>query len=134
MINHSNENTIMDDANSPELDKKQMGLVTEDFLKVCDHLKEGSYQIRSRKFSEYPVFVATIADVPVGNTLFFKDDLGTRYEYKATFLEEFIERGIVGPESEGLFKEHYKNPEEYCCLFVMDGKFAGFVYIPFPED
>lgn len=133
MINHANENTILDDANSPELDKKQLGLITEDFLKVCDHLKEASYQIKSRKFSDYPVFVATINDVPVGNTLFYKDDLKTRYEYKASFFEEFVDRNLIGKESLELFKENFRNPEEYCCLFVMDGQFASFVYIPFPD-
>ena len=48
MINHSNENTIMDDANSPEIDKALMGKVSSDFVKVSDHLKEASYQIRKR--------------------------------------------------------------------------------------
>lgn len=134
MINYANENSLMDDANSPDLDKRQLGLITEDFLKVCDNLKEASYQIKSRKFSEFPVFVATVSEVPVGNTLFYKEDFNTRYEYKASFFEEFLERDIIGKESGELFIENYKDPEEYCCLFVMDGKFASFVYIPFPED
>ena len=134
MINHSNENTLMDDANSPDLDQKMMGVITEDFLKVCDHLKEASYQIRSRKFSKYPIFVATTEEVPLGNTLFYKSDFDSRFEYKASFVEEFVQRQLIGEESDELFKENYKDPEEYCCLFVMDGKFAGFVYIPFPED
>jgi hypothetical protein len=135
MINHSNENTILDDANSPELDKKQLGVITEDFIKVSDHLKEASYQIKSRKYSEFPIFIATVSDVPLlGDTLFYKEDFGTHYEYKASFIEEFLQRDIVGKESEGLFKENYRDSEEYCCLFVMDGKFASFVYIPFPDD
>jgi Mg/Co/Ni transporter MgtE len=32
------------------------------------------------------------------------------------------------------FKKNYKDPEEFCCLFVVDGDFASFVYIPYPED
>src|SRR5690606_22966518 len=107
MINHSNENSIMDDANSPELDKQMMGLITEDFLKVCDHLKEASYQVRSRGFSKYPVFVATADEVPVGSTLFYKNDFSIRYEYKASMIEEFLQRELVGAESEELFKENY---------------------------
>ncbi|MGR3812061.1 hypothetical protein [Jiulongibacter sp. NS-SX5] len=134
MINHSNENTIMDDANSPELDQKKMGVITEDFLKVCDNLKEAAYQIKSRGFSEFPVFVAATDEVPLGNTLFFKDDFKTRYDYKASMLEEFLQRELIGAESEALFKENYKDSEEYCCLFVMDGKFVSFVYVPYPVD
>ncbi len=134
MINHSNENSIMDDANSPELDKKLLGKVSTDFLKVCDHLKETSYQIRSRKFSQYPIFVISENEVSLGNTLFVKSDFETSYNYKASFLAEFIERNLIGEESEILFKEHYKDPEEYCCLFAMDKDFAGFIHLPYPED
>ncbi|NBA88514.1 hypothetical protein GVN16_22260 [Emticicia sp. CRIBPO] len=134
MINHSNENMIMDDANSPDLDKKLLGKVSSDFIKVCEHLKEASYQIRKRKFSEFPIFVLALESVDVGNMLFNKSDFSTLYDYKASFIEEFLALEIVGKESEGLFKENYKDPEEYCCLFVIDQNFAGFIYVPFPED
>lgn len=134
MINHSNENYLMDDANSPELDKKLVGRITEDFLKVSDNLKEASYQIRKRDFSQFPIFVVCDKEVPIGQTLFFKGDLENNYEYKASYFEEFLNRDLVGKESEELFKEHYKNVDEFCCLFVIDRAFAGFMYIPFPED
>ncbi len=134
MINHSNENSIMDDANSPELDKKLLGRVSEDFIKVADHLKEASYQIRSRKFSSFPIFVLATDAVSVGTVLFTNVDFKTLYHFSASFLEEFIERNLIGEESIELYKEHYKNPEEYCCLFVIENDFAGFVYLPYPED
>lgn len=124
----------MDDANSPDLDKKLLGKVSSDFIKVCEHLKEASYQIRKRKFSEFPIFVLALESVDVGNMLFNKSDFSTLYDYKASFIEEFLALEIVGKESEGLFKENYKDPEEYCCLFVIDQNFAGFIYVPFPED
>jgi hypothetical protein len=57
MINNSNENALMDDANSPELNQKLMGYISQDFIKVADQLKEASYQIRKRGFSENPIFV-----------------------------------------------------------------------------
>jgi len=134
MINHSNENTLMDDANSPEINAKLMGKVSSDFLKVCDHLKESSYQIRKREFSEYPVFVLSENEIELGILLFDKPDFKTVYQYRANFLEDFINRGMIGEESRELFIENYKDPEEYCCLFVIDGDFAGFIYLPFPEE
>ena len=33
-----------------------------------------------------------------------------------------------------LFKENYKDPDEFCCLFVIDEDFHRFVYIPYPND
>lgn len=134
MINHSNENMLMDDANSPEINNKLMGKISSDFLKVSDHLKESSYQIRKREFSKFPVFVVSENTVEVGVTLFEKKDFSTVYDYKASFLEEFLNRGMIGEESRELFIENYKDADEYCCLFVIDTGFAGFVYLPFPND
>ncbi len=39
--------------NDPELDGKYLGTISQDFVIVSDTLKEASYQIRKRKFSEY---------------------------------------------------------------------------------
>lgn len=124
----------MDDANSPELNKKLLGKISEDFIKVYNHLKEASYQIRKRGFSNYPVFVLSEDDIEIGTKLFSKKDFNTQYNYNASMIEEFVQRNLVSEESEVLFKENYKDADEYCCLFVMDGEFAGFVYIPYPED
>ncbi|MDB5240021.1 MAG: hypothetical protein JWP57_646, partial [Spirosoma sp.] len=45
MINHSNENTLLDDANSYDVNKQLMGAISSDFIKVSDQLKDASYQI-----------------------------------------------------------------------------------------
>jgi hypothetical protein len=134
MISHSNENTLMDDANSPEINQKLMGKVSSDFIKVCDHLKEASYQIRKRKFSEFPIFAVSENPINLGITLFQKQDFETTYGYNATFFEEFLNSDLIGQESTELFQEHYKNADEFCCLFVLDEAFAGFIYLPYPED
>jgi hypothetical protein len=134
MIHHSNENVLLDDANSPDLNKKLMGLISADFILVADHLKEASYQIRKRGFSDYPIFVASQRAIDIGQVLIGASELANSWNYKATFVDEFVQRQLIGPESVDLFKEHYKNADEYCCLFVVHNEFAGFVYIPYPED
>ena len=134
MTNNSNENFLLDDANSPDVNRKVLGQISEDFIKVADNLKETSYQIRKRGFSEHPVFVVTKQTVDLGTLLFDYQELDNQYIYRASFLDEFIQRNLVGVESIELFKENYKNPDEYACLFVLQGDFTGFVFVPFPED
>jgi hypothetical protein len=134
MINHSNENMLMDDSNSPEINQKLMGKVSSDFIKVCDHLKEASYQIIKREYSKNPIFTVSEDSLSIGAVLFQKGDFKTVYEYRASYLEEFISRDMIGQESKEFFEENYKNPEEYCCLFLMEKEFAGFIYLPYPED
>ncbi|WP_025763900.1 hypothetical protein [Dyadobacter tibetensis] len=134
MINNSNENALMDDANSPELNIKIMGLISEDFVKVSDTLKEASYQIRKRGFSDNPVFVVSMQEVELGALLIGSGEMANRYTYKASMMQEFVDRKLIGEESILLFKENYKDADEYCCLFAMIGEFSGFVYVPYPED
>ena len=41
---------------------------------------------------------------------------------------------IIDKEKVAEFRDSYKNPDEFCCLFVIDGQFTKFVFIPYPED
>lgn len=134
MTSNSNENSIMDDANSPEINTQIMGTVSSDFVKVSDSLKEASFQIRRRGISDFPIFVLSRTDANIGSKLYETNIFKTVFNYNASLIDEFISREIIGPESIELFKEHYKDPEEYCCLFVLEKEFAGFIYLPYPED
>lgn len=122
----------MDVSNNPEISGKYLGTVSQDFIKVSDQIKEASYQIRKQGFSEHPIFIISKTEVPVGQLLFKKDEVGTEWNYFVTYLDEFVERKIIEKKEE--FINNYKNPEEFCCLFVIDGQFTNFVYIPYPVD
>jgi len=118
--------------NDPELNGKYLGTISRDFVKVSEVLKEASYQIRKRGFSEHPIFPVCKTEQPIGQLLIDKNSSETEWNYYASFLREFLERGLI--EDEDQFIEAFKNPDEFCCLFVVDTTFTNFVFIPFPED
>jgi hypothetical protein len=120
--------------NDPELNGKYLGTITADFLKVSDTLKESSYQIRKRGFSDYPIFPIAKIDINIGNLLIGKQELGTAWNYRVTYLDEFVQRKLIAEEKVEDFKSTYKDPDEFCCLFVVDPEFTNFIYIPYPED
>jgi len=121
--------------NDPELSGKYLGTITKDFATIADTLKEASYQIRKRGFSEQPIFpIAKNDEIPMGQLLIDKEDAGTMWNYNASFLDEFVQREIVAKDKEAEFKSAYKDPDEFCCLFVIDGAFTKFIFIPYPED
>lgn len=124
-----NQNII---ENDPELNGKYLGTITQDFVKVSDHLKEASYLIRNRGFSDYPIFAISKAKLPIGELLIGKADLDLIWNYYASFLDEFVQRKLIDKESK--FKKTYKNADEFCCLFVVDEKLTSFIYIPYPTD
>lgn len=119
--------------NDPELSGKYLGTISEDFVKVADTLKEASYQIRKAGF-EFPVFPICKDEQPIGQLLLHRNTNGTSWNYYASFLDEFLQRELIASDKEEEFKEAYKDPDEFCCLFVIDRQFTSFVFIPFPED
>lgn len=119
--------------NDPELSGKYLGTISSDFVKVADTLKEASYRIRKAGF-DYPIFPIAKSDQPIGQLLIEKEPLELEWNYFVTYLEEFVQRGLVDKDKLELFTENYKDPDEYCCLFVIDQDFHRFIYIPYPMD
>jgi hypothetical protein len=125
---------MISDFNDPELSGKYLGTITKDFVKISEVLKESAYQVISRKFSEYPIFPISKEKQPIGQLFLGKEEKGLDWNYYITYLDEFIQRKLIAEDLLEDFKKNYKNPDEFCCLFVMDKDFTSFVYIPYPED
>ena len=118
--------------NDPELDPKYLGQISSDFVKLSEPLKEASYAIRRQEFSEYPVFAMCKINQPIGQLLVDAGQAENNWKYFASFMEEFVQRGLI--DDEKVFKSNYKDPDEYCCLFVIDEQFTNFVFVPYPID
>ena len=119
--------------NDPELSGKYLGTISEDFVKVSDTLKEASYQIRKAGF-DYPIFPLCKKEQPIGQVLLQPAINGTTWYYYASFLNEFVQRTLIAKDKLEEFEAAYKDPDEFCCLFVIDPQFTNFVFIPYPED
>jgi hypothetical protein len=110
--------------NDPELSGKYLGTITKDFVLVAETLKEAAYQVKKRGFSEFPIFPISKTDISVGQLLIGKNEMNTTWNYSITYLDEFVQRKLVEDE----------DPDEFCCLFVVDQEFTNFLFIPYPED
>ena len=120
--------------NAPELDGKYLGTITADFAAVADTLKEAAYQLKTRGISEFPIFPISKERQPVGQLLIGREEMALQWNYYFSFLDEFVQRKLVDEDKQDEFKSNYKDPEEFCCLFVIDEDFINFIYIPYPED
>lgn len=120
--------------NDPELNPKKMGQISSDFLKVADLLKESAYQIKKRGFSDYPIFPISKNPSPIGQVLYEKEVMKTDWNYYVTYLDEFLQRKLIDEDKKEDFVNNFKDPEEFCCLFVIEEEFTNFVFIPYPID
>jgi len=120
--------------NDPELSGKYLGTISQDFVKVADTIKEASYQIRARGYSDFPIFPICKEDQPIGQLLIDVEQMNTAWNYYASFLDEFVQRKLIDADNVEAFQSAYKPPDEFCCLFVVDKELTSFVFIPYPED
>lgn len=120
--------------NTPELDGKYLGTITADFAEVSPTLKEAAYQLKVRGISDFPIFPVCKEPQPIGQLLVGPKEMGVKWNYYFSFLDEFVQRTLIDTDKVEDFKKVFKDPEEFCCLFVIDGDFVNFIYIPYPED
>lgn len=120
--------------NDPELNGKYLGTISSDFAKISDVLKEAAYQVKKRGFSDHPIFPISKERQPIGQELISRHKAGLEWNYSISYLDEFVQRELIKQERIELFVSNYKDPEEFCCLFVIDEGFTSFLYIPYPED
>ncbi len=120
--------------NSPELDGKYLGTITKDFVKIANTLKEASYQLRVRSISNYPIFAIAKHEISIGQLLIGREEADLAWNYYFSFAEEFVQRQLIEETKIEEFEQAYRNPDEYCCLFVIDKEFVNFVFLPFPEE
>jgi hypothetical protein len=125
---------MISNENDPELNGKYLGTISSDFIKISDTLKEAAYQVRQRKFSEYPIFPISKEDQPIGQLFLSRKEKAIDWNYYITYLDEFIQRKLIKEDGVEQFKAAYKDPDEFCCLFVVDEAFTKFLYIPYPDE
>ena len=81
----------MEMFNDPELDGKYLGTISKDFVIVADSIKEASYQVRDRGFSEYPIFPISKKDIPLGQLLISKNEVAAEWNFHITYIDEFVQ-------------------------------------------
>lgn len=122
-----NESDGKPDSSSPLVGLKK----DLDFYREA--IKEVSEEIIREGLSEYPVFVAHQHEVSLGELILDKNELGTGWSVHASTLEEFVERGVINAERKARFIKHYKNPDQFMCLFVIVPQGANFVFYPYQD-
>jgi hypothetical protein len=118
----------------PSLDSTYLGAISSDFVKVADKIKEASYWIRERGGYTYPLFLMAPSEIALGTLLIAQNELDNQWYYYAAYLDALVQSGLIDPQKLSDFKQHYKDPDEYCCLLVVEQAFTNFIYIPYPVD
>lgn len=102
-----------------------------DLIIYKEAIRETARDMIEEGYTSFPIFVAHQLNIQLGEPILDHRELGTNWTIHASHLEEFIEKGLVLKERESLFRETFKNPDEFACMFVVSPEGARFVFIPY---
>ncbi|MCC2599538.1 hypothetical protein [Sphingobacterium sp. FBM7-1] len=112
-------------ANSPLKSLK----VDLDFY--SDSIKEVAAELIAEGYTLYPIFIAHQHEVHIGEMLLNRDELNTQWSIHVSSFEEFVDRGLIKEDRKAHFIKHFKNTNEYMCVFVVVPEGANFVFYPY---
>jgi len=92
-------------------------------------MAKASASIRDQEVSKYPIFVVHQHEVEIGVQLIASSE-ANQWNVHASTLEEFVSKQIVEMEKVDSFREVFKDPEEYFCMFVLSELGANFIFLP----
>lgn len=80
--------------------------------------------------SKYPIFVAHQIGADIGIPIIDRAKVNGNWNIHLSSLEEFVTKQIVEMEKVDEFRDVYKNPRKYICLFVLSELGATFNFLP----
>lgn len=117
---------------SPSL-PPQWADLQKDLTYYATYLQGISHEVLDSGTSKYPVFVAYANGQPdLGRPLLDHRQLDTRWSIRVSVMEEFVRKSILSREQFQTFKQSWKDPNDFICVFVADPQQAAFVYFPYP--
>jgi len=112
----------------------QLQQLRAELILMKESIKETSEEIIKEGFSNFPIFIAHQDPIELGEVILDKDDMATQWSVSASTLEQFIEKGLIKKEREEFFRESYKDPKEFICMFVIYKAQANFVFVPYKAE
>ena len=116
-----------------EAPKKESPLksLERDLKLYSESIKEVATEIMVEGFSAYPIFIAHQHEVSFGEPILNHKELSTSWSINASYLEEFIEKGVIHREKKERFEKQFKSTDDFMCLFVVVPEGANFVFFPY---
>ena len=93
-------------------------------------LAQASQTVLDQDVSNYPIFVVAKTPMEIGIPIVNKL-ASSSWLINISTLEEFVAKQIIQSAKVEEFKSVYKEPTDFFCLFVHDGKQAQFIFMPY---
>lgn len=86
--------------------------------------------ILDQDISSYPIFVVHQFELSLGIPLVERQEGGAKWSINASTLEELATKKVVEMSRVDSFRQVYKDPQDFLCLFVLSDLGANFIFVP----
>lgn len=93
-------------------------------------MEQAADTVIDQDVSNYPIFVFHRQDVAIGLHLVDQKKVIGNWSVNLSTLEEFVSKRLIAEENVDAFREKYRDPEKFFCLFVLSELGADFIFIP----
>ncbi|MEL6635847.1 MAG: hypothetical protein AAFW73_03215 [Bacteroidota bacterium] len=91
-------------------------------------LAKAADTILDQEVSKYPIFVTYKGEIAIGLPLLERP--ANEWSFNASSLEEFATKGLITADRIENFREVYKDPTAFVCLFLITEAGANFAFLP----
>ena len=113
---------------------EQVATQLQEELKIYTRLlAQTSQTVLDQDVSNYPIFVLSKLPIEIGISI-SKGLTGSDWLINISTLEEFVAKRVIQSNKVDGFKDVYKDPRDFFCLFVHDGEKAQFVFMPYSSQ
>lgn len=114
-----------------EMKEAEKLLVIENEMKRYRPLLNAAIdKILTSNASQFPIFVVSKQPIALGINLVDREKVNSNWSINASSLEEFTTSKLIFENKVANFKQTYKNPQEYLCLFVLSDLGAQYLFLP----
>src|SRR3569833_2105352 len=109
---------ILNEGSNQKAEKKEspQERLEKDLKLYSEAIHEVAVDIMVEGLSRYPIFVAHLHVVKLGELILDRHDLNTEWTIQASTMEEFVEKGIIKDVLKVCFIKSFKNPVVFLCL------------------
>ena len=112
----------------------KLKMLEADIKMLGELLKDASQTIFNEGVSNYPIFVAHRYALNMGIELVDRERMKTNWSFNASTLEEMVTKNIISRDKLDSFREVYKSPSDFVCVFVIDETMSEFIFYPYEEE
>ncbi len=115
--------------------QKKLELLRKELTNTAVVLKVASQRLLGTKATQHPIFIAhTDGKISYGIEIIDGDEHDLKWSIRLATLEDFIDWQFIPKDRTEFFKETYKSPVDFACIFLASQDMGKFIFYPFPKD